>query len=152
MGNIVFTNHITDELIENLVINAKIDSLLIDMSSEVINRINDYMLLGPVVAAKLNNEILGIGGVGKIHAGVGVAWLILSPVFIKYPKSLLKMCRQIVDEAFDCLSLHRIHMDIDSSRAENSRFASKLGFECEGTMYKYGPNKEDYYRYVRHKD
>ena len=152
MNRIIFTHQISDELLINLVNSAKTDNLLKDMSLDIQQRIDDYRLLGPVVAAKLDDEILGIGGVGKIHNGVGAAWLIISPLFIQYPKSLLKMCRQIIKEAFEGLKLHRIQMDIDSTFEENVRFADRLGFHCEGTMYKYGPNKEDYFRYVRLKD
>lgn len=152
MPKILFTNNITDIIIHKLVNCSKTDSLLLDMRPEIIQRISDYSSLGPTVAAMTGETILGIGGVGKIHTGVGIAWLVISMEFTKYPKSMLKMCRQIIDEAFICMNFHRIQMDIDSTYPENGRFSSMLGFHCEGIMVKYGSNKKDYYRYVRLRD
>ena len=148
MNNIQMTQKITDEIILSVINDAKQDSLLIDANHEMVNRIHEYAKIGVVVAATENNITFGIGGVGRIHTGVGTAWLILNKQFLKYPKKLLKFSRYIVKASMDGLELHRIQMDIDTTYEENARFAKKLGFEFEGRMVEFGPERQDYDRYV----
>jgi hypothetical protein len=153
MNTPISTTHIiTDEVVASLVKVAKADSLLADMRGIMIERVRQYKSLGPVVAAIRAEATLGIGGIGHIHKGVGMAWLLLSREFLKYPKSLLKLSRQIITEAFENLHLHRLQIDIDPTYKENVRFAKRLGFLYEGTMLQYGPKRQDYYRFVKLKE
>ena len=148
MHNIKMTQEITDEIILNVINDSKKDSVLIDSKNEMVTRIHEYEKLGIVVAATDGNKTYGIGGVGKVHSGLGIAWLILNKQFLKYPKTLLKFSRLIIRSSLVGLDLHRIQMDVDTTYDENSRFAKKLGFEFEGRMYQYGPDQQDYDRYV----
>ncbi len=152
MSGIIITYEIFPRYIIEVLENNKKDCLLNHDHDHVIKKINEYRKLGPTVAAILEGKPLGIGGVGKIHNGLGVAWLILNKNFLKYPKSLLKISRKIIKDSFEYLDLHRIQMDIDIKYKENARFASKLGFSVEGRMYQYGPQRQDYDRYVMLRD
>lgn len=150
MNTPIKTTHvITDQVVISLVKVAKTDSLLVDMKGIMVDRVKEYKKIGPVVAAIRGSDTLGIGGVGQIHTGVGTAWLLVSKEFLKYPKALLKLSRQILNEAFDGLNLHRLQIDVDPKHRENIRFAKRLGFKFEGTMLQYGTRRDDYYRFVR---
>lgn len=142
------TQQITDDIILNVINDPKKDSVLIDTGNEMVTRIHEYAKIGIVVAATEGNTTFGIGGVGRIHTGVGTAWLILNKQFLNYPKKLLKFSRYVINASLLGLDLHRIQMDIDTTYEENARFAKKLGFKLEGRMLQYGPDKQDYDRYV----
>lgn len=148
MNNIQMTQKITDEIILNVINDPKKDSVLIDAGNDMVKRIHEYSKIGVVVAATEEDITFGIGGVGRIHTGVGTAWLILNKQFLKYPKKLLKFSRYIVKASMLGLDLHRIQIDIDTNYEENTRFAKKLGFKFEGRMAQFGPEKQDYDRYV----
>lgn len=148
-SNIKTTHVVTDAVVISLVEVAKTDSLLVDMKSIMVDRVKEYKKIGPVVAAIRDSDTLGIGGVGQIHTGVGTAWLLVSKEFLKYPKALLTLSRQIIAEAFDGLNLHRLQIDVDPKYKENIRFAKRLGFKFEGTMLQYGTRGEDYCRFVQ---
>ncbi len=148
MNNIQMTQKITDEIILNVINHAKEDSVLIDANLHMVKTIHEYAKMGIVVAAIEGDITFGIGGVGKIHKGLGIAWLILNKEFLKYPKKLLKFSRYVIQASILGLDLHRIQMDIDITYEENARFAKRLGFKFEGRMVQYGPNKQDYDRYV----
>jgi RimJ/RimL family protein N-acetyltransferase len=45
--------------------------------------------------------------------------------------------------------LHRVQASVDAMHTEAWRFVLALGFKMEGEMKQYGPNREDYYRFVR---
>ena len=148
MSAIILDHKISDDMILSLIENSKKDVVLNDRMSKVVENIRQYQKLGITVAALRDSKTLGIGGVGRIHTGVGVAWIIINYEFLKYPKSLLKVARYIIKEAKDTLDLHRIQMDIDTTFEENARFAKRLGFSFEGPMIKYGPEGQDYHRYT----
>ena len=148
MTDFVFTNNITDNIILSVLTNAKEDNLLNDMHSEMIKRIYEYRKLGPVIAVTKGDVTLGIGGVGKIHTGLGQAWLIPNRLFLKYPKTLFKTSKKFIEDAYIKMELHRIQIDVDASFPENVRFAEKLGFYNEGIMKRYGPKMQDFYRFV----
>lgn len=145
--NINLSYTFTDQNIIDLIQSSKKDGLIEDMTSQVI-LVREYQKLGPTVCATLGDDTLCVGGVARLHSGLGVAWLIVNVLFLKYPKFMLKTSRQIVKEGFDHLKLHRIQMDIEAQYSENIRFAEKLGFWAEGIMHQYGPQKQDYIRYV----
>lgn len=148
MNHIKMTQEITDNIIVNLINSAKQDSIMIDAGNDMVQRIQDYTKLGVVIAAIEGDTTFAIGGVGIVHSGLGTAWSILNKEFLKYPKTLLKFSRLVIKASLLGLNLHRIQMDIDTTFEENARFAKKLGFSFEGKMIQYGPNQEDYDRYV----
>ncbi len=149
---ITTTSVITNKMIVNLINNCKADSIVNHDSYDGINIIREQETMGTSVAVNLCDKTLAIGGVGRFHPGVGTAWIIIDKLFINYPKKLLQVCREIIQESFEFLNLHRVQMDIDLQYKENIRFSRALGFHEEGVMKWFGPNKEDYARYVRFKE
>lgn len=136
-------------MIIGILNNSKKDSFISDKHNVALKMIREYQNLGTTIAITLTDEALAIGGVGRIHKGVGTAWMVVNNLFKKYPKTMVKMCRQIINESGEFLNLHRMQMDIDLQYKENVRFAKCLGFKEEGLMVSYGPHKEDYARYVK---
>lgn len=143
------TNIITDANILNLLSDAKEDDILVDTCKDAITIIREYQRIGNTVCFIKENITLGIGGVSRMHTGVASAWLIVSNKFLNYPKSLLSLCRELINESIEFMKLHRIEMVIDAKHIENIKFAEKLGFFLESKMHWYGPNKQQFLRFVR---
>lgn len=148
MTNIITKSTITDAEILDVLDNVKDDSILSDTGTQIVSIVREYQKIGPIVCSILENKTLGVGGIGRIHSGFGIAWIIINKVFLQYPKYMLSICRKIIKEGSYHLGLHRVQMDIDIAHEENIRFAKKLGFEFEGRMRKFGPQMQDYDRYV----
>jgi len=57
--------------------------------------------------------------------------------------------RRLVDEWTEEFKLHRVQITIDESFKASYRLAVALGFTLESRMPKYGPDRENFLRYVR---
>jgi len=79
-------------------------------------------------------------------AWAGDLWLIPSIYVNKYPLTIFKVASSYISNAIDTLKLHRVQAIIMQPEV---KWIEKLGFEREGLLRKFGPNKEDKYIYAR---
>lgn len=92
-----------------------------------------------------------IAVMGILHVREGVAECIMAcSVNAKNcPLAFVKACHTFLAEHTEKLKLHRMQMSVRVGDEELTRFAEFLGFEREGLMKQYGPQKADYYLYAR---
>ena len=86
-------------------------------------------------------------GIVLITTGVGEVWTITDKIADRYPILLHKTVLQLLKK-LDDLGFHRLQ-SICSMWGNTFKWLEKLGFEYEGTMRQFGPNKEDYCLYGR---
>lgn len=94
-------------------------------------------------------EIQGIAGSYRQWTGSAQLWAVLSPATEKHPIALRRACIQLVHYAVDKQHLHRVSLTVKSSYAKGIRFAESLGFQFEGKMLRFLPDKEDANLYAR---
>lgn len=143
------THNIKDKYIRQIFSNQKSDSLIGDGYDEFIERVRGYEKAGPTFVCVTESDIaLGIGGIIPTVPGSGHVWLSLNVMAIRRPKTLFKVCKNMYKEILEVNDYHRVQADIDITQWDNIRFAERYGFNFEGVMKAYGPNKEDFYRYA----
>ncbi len=147
--DIKITSIISDDMIVDVIKNRKPDKFINDDYEQIINKIRGVESLGTTFGVTLADTTLMIAGVARMNKGLGYAWMQINAHFLKYPKTLVCISRQIVDEAVTYLNLHRIEADIDMDYQENIRFAKTIGFKQESIMEAYGPEKQDFARFVK---
>lgn len=96
-----------------------------------------------------NSKILGMGGFIEIYPHLVEAWVIISTQDSKYNvrlgRTIVKMFRKIMRSH---PSWQRIQAAVRKDFDEAKRLIEFLGFQNEGLMRKFGPDKSDYYRYA----
>ena len=102
---------------------------------------------GPGFTLLYKGTIVGCAGVTVLWKGVGEGWFRGSPLIYEHRSKVIlasiegfKMIRES--------GFHRIQSIIVADHHAAVRYAEKLGFEFEGVMRKYGPDKSDCLRYA----
>jgi len=93
--------------------------------------------------------ILAVGGVVYLWEGVGELWLMVSPSGRKCKKALWKFMSDFCEDCMGQYKFHRIQASVVVGHRDSHRTMLHLGFIPEGMMAHYGPNRENYIRYVR---
>ena len=112
-------------------------------------RAEQYAKSGPASTMMENGKVLAVGGVVKFWAGVGEAWLMVAPEGRQKGLILFRHMGKFLDFCFVEHRFHRIQASIPYGHKEAHRCIMKLGFIPEGMMVRYGPDMENYVRYVR---
>ena len=114
------------------------------LGSETLERYS--MVVGPAKTLIIDDKIIGCGGIEPVWRGVGDAWLLLSRYLFEYPIAVGKHCKKMLPEM--SRSFHRVQALVLADFVKGVQFVNALGFEYEGIMKSYGPNREDFLRYV----
>ena len=89
------------------------------------------------------------GGVHEVFKGSGVAWAWIDK---NIPKACVRrvamLLRKHFHEKVERHGFHRIQADVEVGLEKAERFVRFLGFESEGIMKAFGPDKQDYERYA----
>lgn len=101
---------------------------------------------GPAKTLVLGSDIVGCGGIHKLWNGVGEAWLILGDEALKHPIMVAFCSARIFRDIVN--GFHRIQAHVLEGFDRGIKFAEMMGFEHEGLMKQFGPNRENYHRYV----
>lgn len=101
------------------------------------------------VTVLLGKEIAGCFGVCRVWDGVAEATLVPSDVFYTKPKLFTRFTRGLLDVAAKTYNLHRIQALCLEKYPKHGRFIRALGFEKEGVIRGYDPQKNDYGMYAR---
>ncbi len=119
------------------------------MLSQVDREKIDYMVQqGPAYTAVLEGKVLVCAGVSILWKGVGEAWLLTHPDIGDYRIWFYRKLKKMFNLIIKKYKLHRVQSDVDCNFQESCNMMEHLGFEIESLMQSYGPNKEDFVRYV----
>lgn len=103
---------------------------------------------GPAYTLFKDGEIVTIGGVAKLWKGVGEAWALVSQP-VKHPVLFHKTIKTMLDFIIKNERLHRVQAVVFVNNIAGHRWIESLGFQGEGILKKYGPDKQDAVRYAR---
>lgn len=92
---------------------------------------------------------IGVGGLVPYWPGVASAFLSLTPFAQTRKRALFVALRDQLAAWMDVYGLWRVETTALASWEASCRLLEHLGFEQEGPLRKYGPNKEDFYMYAR---
>lgn len=119
-----------------------------------------YEAKGPGWTMRVDGEIIGCAGLMFPWASgrLAIAWLLPSPHLSRYPLTVIKTLLVKLRDLMDEYQPRRVEFFVDATFRTGQRFAEFLDFRregcctppCEecGLMRAYGPNGEDYIRYV----
>lgn len=96
-----------------------------------------------------NNNLIGVLGGYVIWEGVASIGAILTPHLIPNRFGAVKAILRILRNAERDFNLHRIEMYVRADYTTGHKWAGTLGFQAEGTLRKYGSDKQDYTMYGR---
>lgn len=99
------------------------------------------------VTVLIDGDITFIIGVLRMWPGVAEVTMIPSDKFYQFPKTCLKICKTLLQNAFEMYDLHRLQVMVHPSYAQHIRFIEAFGFAYEATLHKYGHNQEDFHLY-----
>jgi len=105
--------------------------------------------LGESYTMSWDNEILAVGGVVFYKPDFGEAWIACTRLIDMYPMAAFRAVKRLLDNLFDELGLNRLQATANCDRLKAQVFVEHLGFQREGRLRNYGPNKSDYYMYSR---
>lgn len=103
----------------------------------------------PGIALLADGEVVACGGVVIIWPGVGEAWMRTSPLLERYPVASLRLTKQFLNTAANCLKLRRMQCTVRKGYAPAIKWAERLGFASEGVLRGFGPDGEDYIMFSR---
>jgi len=112
-------------------------------------RAKQYAACGPGITILEGDVILATGGIIQFWKGVGEVWMIVSPSGRKSGTVVYRHMKRFLDKCFKEYGFHRIQTNILYDFKKPHESIMRLGFIPEGMMIHYGPNKENYVRYVR---
>lgn len=113
--------------------------------------IERYAQAGPAITlwAEEGFPITCAGVACGAWKGFGECWLVPSIHVKRYAKSVYKTAVEFIADTTEKLGLYRVQAVIMADNPVHVRWIERLGFEREGLMRKFGPNKEDKYLYAR---
>lgn len=96
----------------------------------------------------VDDSIVCCGGVVSLGWNRGEAWMLLSQLFYKYPKTCFKECKRVVDRMMPGFKRIQATIFLDGPKT-NYDFLKRLGFVEEGILKAYGPKNEDVIMFAR---
>lgn len=102
---------------------------------------------GPAFTLLYKDKVVGCAGVMVLWPGVGEGWFRGSPLIYEHKEKVIEASvagfKMIKDNGF-----HRIQAVVLKGWGAANRYVKTLGFEFEGEMRMYGPDKRDFLRYA----
>lgn len=93
-----------------------------------------------------NGQLVLCCGVVDMWPGVGEGWFIASSYLHECKFPLIRIARKKMREVIETNDLWRLQCVVKTGWPAALRFAQHMGFEEEGIMKQYGPERGDYYR------
>ena len=112
------------------------------------NRI-DFATPGLSFTLLADNRIVLSGGIHPIWDGVAEGWVISSKRIYENRIKASRLIRKRTDLLCAANKIWRLQTSVKANFKMGIRFAEFLGFEIEGLMRGYGPDKSDYYRMAK---
>lgn len=104
---------------------------------------------GPASTVVIDGDIICCGGVVLLGYQRGEAWMLMSPLFAKYPKTVYSSVKRFLNNTIKVEKLRRVQAISNPDHYKAGTFLEHLGFQCEGVLRKYGPNCEDLLMFSR---
>jgi hypothetical protein len=102
---------------------------------------------GPAITVRVNGVIAGSGGFAIPWPGRAEAWLLTTPLIARYPKLAFSLAKHYLSMA-PSMGFTRIETAIAESHHVARRWLKRLGFTEESLMRRFGPNGQNFVRYV----
>ena len=96
-----------------------------------------------------NGKIILCCGIVNMWPGVGEGWGIASSYIHQSKMPFIRVARQVLDDVVEKNNLWRVQGVVKVGWASALRFSKFFGFEVEGVMRQYGPERGDYFRIAR---
>jgi len=97
-----------------------------------------------------NTDPIASAGLHMPWPGLAFAWAVISPVALKRPHVIMthnSIANGLMDLA-EAYNLRRIEACVDESFVVGQRWIEKLGFKYESDIPLFGPQGQDFKRYV----
>lgn len=108
-----------------------------------------FMASEGIAFAFIADELcFGIGGIFPTGPGVGEMWALMDRATFRSPRFVRTSGLEILRQAFADLKLHRIQSNADMSLPYHARWLQSLGFQFEGVMKQFTPDRQDMARYA----
>jgi RimJ/RimL family protein N-acetyltransferase len=134
-----------DDLIHLDIREVDLDAL--NKSEDWFAGILDRIRSGYAYTVFHNDEVMACCGVMHISNGVAEIWTVTGRLVDEHPFAFHKISKEIVKEALEINSLHRLQCVVDANYKKSIKWLKSLGFEEEGLLRKYSAQAEDYYIY-----
>ena len=96
-----------------------------------------------------NKSVEALGGLFPWWDGVGEVWMIPADDIQISSIMFIKAMGRLIDNLIRDNNLWRIQATAEVGEEHHCRLLRVLGFEKEGLMRKFGPDKEDHFRYAK---
>lgn len=97
----------------------------------------------------VDGKIIGVYGVTVLWEGVGELWLILTKDVLNFKVETYKRLKQCVEELIGNCNLRRTQAVVRTDFPQAIKMMEHLGFEREGLLIDYCPDKCDVYMYAK---
>jgi hypothetical protein len=104
---------------------------------------------GPAWTLIVDGRVIGCGGVMLLWPGVGEGWMLPGTDTHRHKLALHRTVGRQIVELQDHERLRRLQTIVNVNYPESARWLSRLGFENEGLMKRFGVNGDDYWRLAR---
>lgn len=81
--------------------------------------------------------------------GVAQVWSFVSDEAKKAPIAFHKRVKELLEFVLATYEVQRIQISVRVGFKQGWKWASSLGFKCEGIMKHYGPDRSDYWLFAR---
>lgn len=108
-----------------------------------------YGLSGPAYTSFDDGKPVFSAGVAIPWKGFGEAWMLMSKDAHKYPLSVYRHVRNMLNAIIEDNNLHRVQATIADGQPYLVKWIERLGFKREGLLRKFGPDGSDFILYAR---
>ena len=111
--------------------------------------VKQMAVAGHAFSLLTNGHLIASGGIYPIWPGFGEAWFLSSDMVVKHKRPVIVQLKKHIDALSKEHEYHRIQATAREDFTVGQRFLEFLGFEREGLLRNYGPDKSDHYMYAR---
>jgi len=101
--------------------------------------------MGEAISVLIHGRPAGIFGIVPIWKGIAEFWFIPDEALRNYPMFMTKAARTFIDICAISYGLHRQQITVRCDHKEAVKWAKALGFQQEGLLRSYGPDRSDFY-------
>ncbi len=117
---------------------------LLDYQSSNIQTVGQALEAGgPAWSLVDDSKVISCGGLILLHKGVAEAWFIGGDAIDKYPILIYKLVKRAIRSSAAAFGIIRIQAHINEEHEIGLMWATRLGFEIEAKLKKYGIMGQD---------
>ncbi|MGI9303739.1 MAG: hypothetical protein ACR2RB_13715 [Gammaproteobacteria bacterium] len=96
-----------------------------------------------------DGEVVMLIGADWLRSGVIRTWSLSTTRWPAHVKTVTRDVRRMLNIMIDNMAVHRIEIMSLATRTDAHRWFERLGFECEGTLRRYGIDARDFKLFSR---